>query len=68
MSVVCGKVVVTPNKVTPYKVVLEHEGGALSEHPVATVREGEEMIRRRTPQPLLPELDSLRDTPDGATP
>lgn len=37
MTVVCGRVVLTADEATPYKVVLEHDGGAFSGHPVATV-------------------------------
>jgi len=53
-------VVQTPKAKQPYKVVLEHEGEtAESEHPVATVREGEALIRERSPSP--PKLNKMRE-------
>jgi hypothetical protein len=41
-----GVVVLTPDGPHPYKVVFRLRHHTLSEHPVATVREGEAMIRR----------------------
>jgi hypothetical protein len=66
MAVICGRVCRTPGEEKPYKVVLEHEDHHISEHPVATVREGEEMIRRSTPRPAMSMLNQLRDTPEVA--
>jgi hypothetical protein len=48
MSVVSGRIVVTPDGKYPYKLVLEHEDGE-SEYPVATVHEGEALLRARLP-------------------
>ncbi|MEA3051440.1 MAG: hypothetical protein QOG72_343 [Sphingomonadales bacterium] len=51
MSVTGGRVVVTPGEAQPYKVVLEHERTNDTEHPVATVSEGELYIRSKRPFP-----------------
>lgn len=57
------RIVLTPHDELPYKVVLSHENGDCSEHPVATVREGEELIRRHLRiEPALA-AERLRDTP-----
>lgn len=53
---ISGRVVLTPEKAFPYKVVLQHEGEADSEHEVATVQAGEALIRERLPTPPEPEL------------
>ena len=53
---IAGRVVLTPEGALPYKVVLEHEGQADTEHEVATVREGEALIRENLPEPPQPEL------------
>lgn len=45
-EVAAGQVVITPDGPEPYKVVFRLGHHTLSEHPVATVREGEAMIRR----------------------
>lgn len=44
-----GRVVVTPGEAQPYKVVLEHERMSDTEHAVATMREGEALIRSEVP-------------------
>jgi hypothetical protein len=54
MTVRHGRVVVTPGAEKPYKVVLELEGGAVDEHPVETVRDGEALIRERSAVPPMP--------------
>jgi hypothetical protein len=54
MSFIAGRVVVTPGATLPYKVILEQEGHGRAEHPVATVREGEALIRERIHVPLRP--------------
>jgi len=54
-----GRIVQTPTKAHPYKVVLEHEQGADTEHPVATMREGEALIKEKTPRP--PKRNQARD-------
>ena len=51
-----GRVVMTPEEELPYKVVLQHEDGADSEHEVATVQAGEKMIREQLPAAPAPEL------------
>jgi hypothetical protein len=59
MAVKGGRVVKTPGKKKPYKVVLERENREETEHAVETVREGEELIRDEvvTP-PEEPKSDS----------
>ena len=54
MGFIAGRVVVTPDATLPYKVILEQEGDQCSELPVATVREGEALIRERVAVPLRP--------------
>jgi hypothetical protein len=56
-----GWVVQTLTREKPYKVVLEHEGAADTEHPVSTMREGEALIRLETTSPLARETS--RDAP-----
>jgi hypothetical protein len=56
-----GRIVQTPTKEKPYKVVLEHEGGPDTEEPVSTMREGEALIRLETP--ALPPRNTSRDRP-----
>ena len=48
----------------PYKVVLEHTSGIDTEQAVATMREGEALIKRETP--AVPERDRARDEPAHA--
>jgi hypothetical protein len=52
MRVTRGRIVMTRGQELPYLVVLENEVGGRSEHSVATIKEGEAMIRSR----LLPRL------------
>jgi hypothetical protein len=59
MSATGGRVVRTPHEAHPYKVVLQHEHAQDSEHPVATMREGEALIRAESPKP--PRADVSRD-------
>jgi hypothetical protein len=49
-----GRVVLTVGADKPYKVVFEHVPAGSSEHPVATVREGEALIRERLPGAASP--------------
>lgn len=69
-----GRVVQTPTKAQPYKVVFEHETGADTEHAVATMREGEALIKSETPYPSgivremnppTPNLESDADVSNG---
>lgn len=53
---ISGRIVLTPEKSLPYKVVLEHEEGADSEYEVASVRAGEKLIRDHLPKPPAPDL------------
>lgn len=53
---ISGRVVLTPDDELPYKVVLEHENAADSEHEVASVQAGERLIRDNLPTPPEPEL------------
>ena len=60
MSVIGGRIVQTPAEQTKYKVVLQHSDGLRdTEHAVATMREGEALIRERL-EPL-PVDDERRD-------
>jgi hypothetical protein len=54
-----GWMVLTPTAEHPYKVVLEYETGAGSQHTAASMVEGEAFIRRMMPSPPL--RDTLRD-------
>ena len=59
MSVNDGRIVRTPEESKPYKVVLEHEEGADTEHPMETMKEGEAFIREQMPTPK--KRDDSRD-------
>jgi len=61
MAATRGRVVQTPTKEKPYKVVLEHEGSVDTEQGVETMREGEALISEETPAP--PKRDTSRDRP-----
>jgi hypothetical protein len=61
MTATRGRVVRTPTKKKPYKVVLEHEGSVPTEEGVDTMREGEALIREETSTP--PGRDKSRDRP-----
>jgi hypothetical protein len=59
MSFIVGRVVLVRGASLPYKVVLEN-GADRAEHPVATVREGEALIRKQLTmlaQPVSQEAD-----------
>ena len=45
-EVAMGRVLLTPDGPQPYKVVFRLGEQVLSEHPAATIREGEALIRR----------------------
>lgn len=59
MPAIRGRVVQTPGEEKPYKVVLEYEGRGITEHPVSTMREGEALIKSKTPRP--PKRNKARD-------
>ena len=63
MRVRGGRVVLTPGQEHPYKVVFDTEEGQCVEHPVASVREGEELIKRRLSTPPEEQIAKLRQTP-----
>jgi hypothetical protein len=63
MTVTGGRVVVTPGEAQPYKVVLEHEQANDTEHPVATVSEGEIYIRSKRPRPAAFDFGGSRESP-----
>ena len=63
MTVTGGRVVVTPGEAQPYKVVLEHERSSDTEHPVATVSDGETYIRANRPPPAPADFGGSRETP-----
>jgi hypothetical protein len=52
MRVTRGRIVMTRGQELPYLVVLENEAGGRSELLVATIREGEAIIRSRLRPPL----------------
>ncbi len=58
-----SRVVLTPEAELPYKVVLEHEGGP-TEYPVATVRDGEALIRAKSPPAPFAKIEKLREWND----
>jgi hypothetical protein len=60
-----GRVVITPGAELPYKVVLEQEGDGTIELPVATVRDGENLIRRRLAVPAKPMSDLAQSWQTG---
>jgi hypothetical protein len=49
LPVIGARVVQTPDQPLRYKVVLEHVGGTRTEHPVASIAEGEAIIRSTSP-------------------
>ena len=53
---ISGRVVLTPEERLPYKVVLQHESKAESEHEAASMRDAEALIRENLPEPPEPEL------------
>jgi hypothetical protein len=54
-----GYIVQTRGGDLPYKVVFDHEDGPDTEQACATMRECQDLIRRKTPTPSLP--DTSRD-------
>ena len=58
-----GRIVRTPAETKPYKVVMEHADRGDSAHPVATMAEGESLIRQQMPRPAA--RDTSRDQPEG---
>ena len=54
MGTMGGHVVQTPDEAKPYKVVLDNSQGSKTEHPVSTIREGEEFIKENSPPPIQP--------------
>lgn len=67
MTVTGGRVVMTPGEVEPYKVVLEHAQTNDTEHAVASMREGEALIRssQAPTEPGVFVFGSARETPWG---
>ena len=63
MSSTRGRIVQTPGKEKPYKVVLEHEDRGETEHPVSTMKEGEALIKRKTPRPARRDTSGDRAGP-----
>lgn len=63
VSATRGRIVRTPGKEKPYKAVLEHEEGDASEHPVSTIKEGEALIKRKTPRPAKRDTSGDRSGP-----
>jgi hypothetical protein len=60
MTIKRSRVVMTPGEELPYKVVLEH-GDGCTEHPVASIREGEALIRQNSPPPAPQKVETLRE-------
>src|SRR5687767_14710481 len=56
-----GRIVQTPGKAQPYKVVLEHRDRPDTDHAFGSIKEGEAFIQQETPTP--PKRDGGRDTP-----
>jgi hypothetical protein len=63
MTVTRARVVVTPGEAQPYKVVLEHEQTADTEHPVSTVSEGEIYIRSQGSPRTAFDFGGSRESP-----
>jgi len=63
MSATRGRIVQTPDKEKLYKVVLDHEEGGATEHPVSTMQEGEALIKRKTPRPAERDTSWDREAP-----
>jgi hypothetical protein len=68
MRVTGGQIVLTRGQELPYKVVLQYEWGDQTEHPTATVRQGEAMIRSRLMPPPPDQVNELRHSPRLTTP
>jgi hypothetical protein len=51
MAIIGGRIVIDRQGEYPYKLVLQHEPPDTSEHPVASVREGEAILRKALPPP-----------------
>jgi hypothetical protein len=60
---ISGRIVQKGGPNAPYVVELTHEDGHKSEHPCATMREGEAFIKNAVPTP--PRRDTSRDHPHG---
>lgn len=60
MRAMSGRVVVTPGSGQPYAVILECEGDRREHHPVATIQEGEALMRSRLPLPPVPKMAKVR--------
>ena len=58
-----GRIVQTRGAEYPFKVVIDHEDGATTEHVCTLMQEGEEMIRRTLPIAVL--RDRSRDRESG---
>ncbi|MGX7953230.1 hypothetical protein ACWPM1_11780 [Tsuneonella sp. HG249] len=56
-----GYIVLTSAMEEPYMVILEHEDGPDTETAVSTIRQGEDLIREKTPAP--PKRDTTFDRP-----
>lgn len=61
--VISGRIVHRGRPDSHYMVELTHEDGHKSEHPFATMREGEAFIKSAAPTP--PRRDTSRDHPNG---
>jgi hypothetical protein len=58
MAAIAGRLVKSCDEAMPYKVVLELEDGSVAEHPAATIRAGEALIRRALSIPAeAPKVD-----------
>jgi len=60
MSDMPGRVVLTPNSLHPYKVVLNHPCEGQTEFAVSTIREGEALIREKAPPSAPPVIHRIR--------
>lgn len=50
-----ARVILTPGGEHPYKVVMDHGEGKITEHPVPSIAEGEALIRQMAPPPEVPD-------------
>ena len=60
MSDMPGRVVLTPNSLHPYTVVLNHPCEGQTEFAVSTIREGEALIREKAPPAAPPVIHRIR--------
>lgn len=60
-ELVRGDVVMTPSEPLPYKVVFRRGEVTISEHPVSSVQEGEDLIKEELPNLRVSARDKNRN-------